>query len=421
MNARVIRRVAIALAVIVVLGFLVTRIPRTITVFLIAAFIAFGAAPLVGRLQSRVPRPAAIGIVYLGLLGALVVIALIVIPVTYAQIASLLLHAPDYVAASQDLVARADRALQLRLGNHVVLPSVAEMQGEVGTRVADVLNRLFDSAGPFVIGTLDALFIGVSALILSVFFVSRGPLFGHSLLEFVPPRKRAEASALFSEIASIFGHFVAGQVFLCVMVAAAVWLSLLPFHFTFALLVAVICGLCYAVPFVGMIVAHVLAAVLAAPQGGAMIASVTLAIFVIARIADNLLVPKVMSDSVGVSPIGVMFAVFAGGELFGIPGLLFGIPAAALVKVLFKYFLQPYIARMQLSDGAHLDLMMPSSVTIGVAVTSPATHSDAPVPTATVEISVPAAPAIRPAQAADDSLNGSAVAAGVPDETPLRV
>ena len=335
MSARAIRRLVITLVtlvVVVLLGVFFTHIPRTLNVFVIAAFIAFGATPLVRQLEARMPRTAAIGVVYLGLLGAVVVIALIVIPVTYAQIASLLLHAPEYVSASQDLVARADRALQVRLGSRVALPSVAELQGEVGGRVAEALNHVFDALGPIVIGTFNALFIGVSALILSVFFVARGSLFGKSLLEFVPPRKRGEAAALFSEIASIFGHFVAGQVFLCTIVGVSVWLCMLPLHFTFALLVAVICGVCYAVPFVGMIVAQILAAVLAASQGAPMVASVTVEIFLVSRIADNVLVPKVMSDSVGVSPIGVMFAVFAGGELFGVPGLLLGIPAAALIS-----------------------------------------------------------------------------------------
>jgi hypothetical protein len=55
-----------------------------------------------------------------------------------------------------------------------------------------------------------------------------------------------------------------------------------------------------------------------------------------------------------------MFAVFAGGELFGLPGLILGIPAAALLKVLFGYFVQPYIERMQTQDGTaeavHVDV-----------------------------------------------------------------
>ncbi len=353
-------------AVIVALALFVARIPRTLTVFLIAAFIAFGATPLVQRLESRLPRTAAIGVVYLGLLGAVVVLAVVIIPVTYAQLASLLFHAPDYVSASQDVVARVDRILAARLGNRVVLPSVALVQAEVGNRVSTILSDVLDSVPGFLIGTANVLFIGVSALILSVFFVSRGPKFGLSLLEFVPPRKRDQTRRLFDEIASIFGHFVAGQAFLCAIVGIFVWLTLLPLRFHFALLVAVICGLGYAVPFVGMIVAQLLAAALAIPQGGPMVITVTIAIFVIARIADNLLVPKVMSESVGVSPVGVMFAVFAGGELFGVPGLLLGIPAAALVKVLFKYFVQPYVLRMQF-DEANLESLAAAGAEPAVA------------------------------------------------------
>jgi hypothetical protein len=59
-----------------------------------------------------------------------------------------------------------------------------------------------------------------------------------------------------------------------------------------------------------------------------------------------------------------MFAVFAGGELFGIPGLILGIPAAALLKVLFGYFVQPYVVRMQ-SGGAE------TNVHVDVAVEEP--------------------------------------------------
>ncbi|GAC1401864.1 MAG: AI-2E family transporter [Candidatus Velthaea sp.] len=359
--------VAVALAVLAVI--FIARIPRTVSVFLIAGFIAFGALPLVHRLQMRMPRPAAIALVYLGLLGAMIVIALVVIPVTYGQIAALIVHAPDYVAASQDIVGAAERILRERLGNRVALPSFADLQVQVGNRVAGALSGAFTSIGTIVLGIGNALLVGVSALILSVFFVSRGKKFGNSLLEFVPPRKRVEVSALFDEIASIFGHFVAGQAFLCAIVGVAVWLALVPAHFGFALLIAVICALGYAVPFVGMIVAQAIAAVLAIPQGTTMVVYVSVTIFIIARVADNILVPKVMSESVGVSPIGVMFAVFAGGELFGLPGLLLGIPAAALVKVLFKYFVQPYVVRMQMGDVA-AGLHEPD-IRVGVEIDTP--------------------------------------------------
>jgi predicted PurR-regulated permease PerM len=95
------------------------------------------------------------------------------------------------------------------------------------------------------------------------------------------------------------------------------------------------------------------ALVLAAPQGAWMEIWVQVIIFTVARVADNVLVPKIMSESIGVSPIVVMFAVFAGGELFGLPGLLLGIPAAALAKVIWKFVRRfPLSSRSSVEGGA---------------------------------------------------------------------
>lgn len=347
------RRITTAVIVLLVLiaaGFVAVRIPRTIAVFLIAAFIAFGAAPLVGRLERRMPRGAAIAIVYAGLVGALVLLALVIVPITYAQIVALVGHTSDYVIASQDGVARLESFLRERLGDRVALPTFDQMRAEVGARVGAMFSLTLASIGTVLVETFNAFLVGASALILSVFLLSRGRAVRGGVLALLPVSRRAKANALIVEVTSIFGHFVAGQLALCAIVGAAVWAVLVPSHFAFSLLVAVVCAFCYAVPFFGMIVAQVIAAVLAIPQGATMVLYVTVAIFVIARIADSVLVPKIMADAVGVSPIGVMFAVFAGGELFGLWGLILGIPAAALVRVLFTYFALPWILRAQQTD-----------------------------------------------------------------------
>jgi predicted PurR-regulated permease PerM len=350
------RRIGIALLIVAMVAAMVyvgVRIPRTLSIFLVAAFIAFGAAPLVMRLERRMPRPAAIAVVYVGLLGALVVLALVIVPITYAQVLALVNHTSDYVGASEDAVSALERFVRARLGNRVELPTYGQMQAEVGNRVGTAFTVTLSSLATVVVGTLNAFLVGASALILSVFLLARGREVRRGLLGLVPASRRAKTNALLVEVASIFGHFVAGQLLLCAIVGAAVWLALAPAHFAFSLLVAVICALGYAVPFFGMIVAQLLALGLALLQGPTMAAYVTIAIFVIARIADSVLVPKIMADAVGVSPIGVMFAVFAGGELFGVWGLILGIPAAALVRVLFTYFMLPWLVRMQLADHDH--------------------------------------------------------------------
>ena len=350
MTASLARRIAVIAASIVLLaiaGFIAVRIPRTISIFLVAAFIAFGAAPLVQRLEKWMPRGAAIAVVYIGLMAGMVVLALVIIPITYAQILVLVGHTSEYVAASQIGVAHLEAFVRGRLGDRVALPTFGQMQAEVGERVGAIFTVTIASIGNIVLSTLNAFLIGLSALILSVFLLSQGREVRGGVLALLPVSRRAKANSLLVEVASIFGHFVAGQLALCAIVGAAVWAFLGPAHFAFALLVAVVCAFGYAVPFFGMIVAQVIAAVLAIPQGTGMVLYVSIAIFVIARVADSVLVPKIMADAIGVSPIAVMFAVFAGGELFGLPGLILGIPAAALVRVLFAYFVLPWILRSQ--------------------------------------------------------------------------
>jgi predicted PurR-regulated permease PerM len=380
MNAKILRRTIVTIVVIVLIVaalLFAARIPRTLALFLIAAFIAFGAHPLVKRLERWMPRAAAIAIVYVGLLGWLVILAVVIVPITYAQIMSLLAHAPEYIAGSQQLVIRADGALRGVLGDRIPLPSVGDMHAQIASRMTGLVAGTIAQLGTIVVDAFSALVIGTSALILSVFFLLQGRDVRDGIVAFIPPARRESVGALLHELAEVFGHFVAGQALLCGIVGAVIWVLLVPSHFAFALLVAVICAIGYAIPFVGMIVAQVIAALLAVPQGTGMVVWVTVTIFVVARVADNVLVPRIMAQSVGVSPITVMFAVFAGGELFGLPGLVLGIPAAALIKVLFGYFVQPYVVRIQtqaenvaaVSAGVHVDVAFDAAATPAVSET----------------------------------------------------
>ncbi|HEY4442137.1 MAG TPA: AI-2E family transporter [Candidatus Elarobacter sp.] len=378
MNAAIVRRTLTTLAVlaVVVLGLLfAARIPKTIALFLIAAFIAFGAHPLVKRLEQRMPRPAAIAIVYVALLGLLVVLALVIVPIAYEQVLVLVAHAPQYVAGSQDAVSAGERVLRRLVGGRVPLPSFADVQTEIASRATGFVAATLASLGTILVDAISALIIGTSALILSVFFLLQGRDVRDGILSFIPANRRPRVAALMHELSEVFGHYVAGQALLCGIVGALVWLLLGPTHFAFALLVAVVCAVGYAIPFVGMVVAQLIAALLAVPQGTGMVIWVTVAIFVIARVADNILVPRIMAQSLGVSPITVMFAVFAGGELFGVPGLLLGIPAAALIKVLFGYFVQPYVVRLQTQSenvaaahaGVHVDVAFDEATSAAAA------------------------------------------------------
>jgi predicted PurR-regulated permease PerM len=315
-----------------------SRIPRTLTVFVIAAFIAFGVTPILRRLEARMPRAWAIAAIYCTLLAIMIVLAVLIVPATLGQVQSIAADTPAYITVSQNWVDATQAFMAQHFGRSYLPPGYSDLRGYLVSQASLALNALLASLTGVLIGTFTAAFIAVSALVLSAFFLMRGETVADSFYTLLPHARRAAARQLGSELAQVFGSYVAGQAALCTITGALIFSFTALAGFKFALLLGIISGLAYAVPFFGMLVAQALGLVLAAPQGLQTVIWVQVIIFTIARISDNLLVPKVMSDNVGVSPIVVMFAVFAGGELFGLPGLLLGIPAAALAKVAWRFF-----------------------------------------------------------------------------------
>jgi len=315
-----------------------SRIPRTLTVFVIAAFIAFGVEPIVARLSRRVPRNSAIALVFVGLLAIFVVLALLVVPATIVQVQSIANNAPAYINVVQSWIDAVQTFMTAHFGHSYLPPGYGDLRAYLAAKISSTLTDSLSSVTDILINTFTAAFIGISALVLSAFFLIRGDTVANSFYAILPERRRSDAQRLGVELAMVFGSYVSGQAALCAITGALIFAFSLVTGFKFALLLGIVAGLAYAVPFLGMIVAHVVALILAAPQGPQTVIWVQIVVFTIARIADNVFVPKIMSESVGVSPIVVMFAVFAGGELFGLPGLLLGIPAAALAKVAWRFF-----------------------------------------------------------------------------------
>ncbi|HEX8806704.1 MAG TPA: AI-2E family transporter [Candidatus Aquilonibacter sp.] len=341
------RRVLFALfglAILIALYIFASHIPRTISIFLIAAFIAFGVQPVVRALTRRkVPKWLAITIVFAVLTIIIVVGLLVIVPLTIEQLQTLATNAPSYIAALEDSAHRFQDWLQTRVPG-LQVPDEAFDIGQLGGQsLSTLVTNSLTSLGTILIGAATAFFVAFSSIVLSFFFLLNDERIINAFTSLFPAGRRLVARKLALEITETFGSFISGQVLVSAITGIVVTIVTGIIGFKFSLILGIVTAVAYAVPVIGMLIAQAIAVVLCAPQGGWMILWVQVIMFVMARISDNVLVPKIMGESVGVSPIGVMFAVFAGGELFGIPGLLLGIPAAALVKILWRYFVTPWL------------------------------------------------------------------------------
>jgi predicted PurR-regulated permease PerM len=294
-------------------------------------------------LERRMPKPAAIAIVFAGLLLIIAVLLVIVVPLTVEQTQTLASNLPSYAATTQDWLIGWETSLEQHFPQ-LNLPANGFNIQKIGSgQVTAVATGIVSSIGAIAINVGTGFFVAFSAVILSIFFLLNDSQIAIGFASMFPPKRRETARNLAAEVTSLFGSYISGQVIVSAITGLVITLITAMFGFKFSLIIGIISAIAYAIPIIGMLIAQIIAVPLSIPQGWGVVIGVQVTMFVMARISDNVLVPKIMGGSVGVSPIVSFFAVFAGGELFGIPGLLLGIPVAALLKILWRYFVAPWI------------------------------------------------------------------------------
>jgi predicted PurR-regulated permease PerM len=160
------RRVAWILAGVVLIAaalWFASHIPRTISVFLIAAFIAFGVQPIVGRLERRMPKPLAVAIVFFGLLALIAIFLVIVVPLAISQTQLLAANIPAYAGTATGWMTEAQSSLQ-RLLPTLKLPTYGVNTGRIGaTQTTSFISGAVASLGAIAINTATAFFIAFSS------------------------------------------------------------------------------------------------------------------------------------------------------------------------------------------------------------------------------------------------------------------
>jgi hypothetical protein len=209
------RRIAIVCAVLVVCGlafWLLTRIPKTATIFIIAAFLASAVHPIVRSLESRIPRAWAIALVFGVLILLAAVCVVVVLPLTIAQSQLLAQNLPQYLQTGQAWSATLHRTLASHLPGVALPAHFFNLQQFSADRVTAIAASALASIGTVALNIATAAFIAISALILSVFMLLNHRQMAEGFAAFFPTRRRETAIRLAAQAAHVFGSYIVGQV-----------------------------------------------------------------------------------------------------------------------------------------------------------------------------------------------------------------
>ena len=330
----------LVLAGLVLVGWLLYLLAPVLTPFLFAAALAYLGDPVVDRLEElKLSRTLAVVIVFLLMLTAGLMLLLILIPLLQDQVFALLRRVPDLINRLQtDLIPVLSRQLGIdpaSLDLDAVRRTLAQNWRDIGNILGFLLGKLGVS-GQWLLGWLTYLLL---VPVVTFYLLRDWDRLVEKLRVLIPRRYEPTVTRLTRECDAVLAEFLRGQ--LTVMLALALiysiglWLAGLES----ALLIGMGAGLVSFVPYLGPIVGIVVAGGVAFLQYHDILHPVYVAVvFGIGQTIEGMVLsPLLVGERIGLHPVAVIFAVLAGGQLFGFMGVLLALPAAAVITVLLRF------------------------------------------------------------------------------------
>lgn len=327
---------ALGVLVALMIGGIVGQLATVLVYIGVALFLALGLDPIVRFIERKLPRPAAVAVVVIGVLVAFAGIILAIVPTLVEQISNLIKDGPKMI---EDFTNSA---------------WFKDISGQFGGTIQDAVdgvlgfvrnpdNFLDIGGGVFAVGAgIAGGLTGVTiVLILTLYFMASLRSMKRVAARFVPAYQRDTFSELLEDVSSAVGRYVIGQASLALTngILSLIFLSII--GAPVPALLALIAFIGSMIPLVGTLSASIIISLIC------LFESPTTALFAIIyyliymQIEAYVLSPRIMSKAVAVPGALVVIAAVAGGALGGILGALVAIPVAASVIIIVQKVVFP--------------------------------------------------------------------------------
>ncbi|HNP63042.1 MAG TPA: AI-2E family transporter [Woeseiaceae bacterium] len=327
-----------------IFGWLLYLLAPVLTPFIAAGLLAYMGDPFADRLQKHsIPRTLAVVIVFLSTFLLIGLLVLLVGPLVKTQINALFDALPDIVSEVEEVwLPTVLGWMNVEAGDDVGISAFLARYSEmVGSWSGKILLGVGKSGGVLAAAVLSLFLIPI----LTFYMLRDWDAFLSHIGALIPESKRKTAYALAQETDDMLGAFLRGQLLVMLALAVIYSLGLAIVGIKFAIAIGVVAGLVSFVPYLGFVFGIGLAGltVVLEPNPLWHLAGV-IAVFTVAQVIEgSLLTPKLVGDRIGLHPVLVIFAIAAGGQLFGFFGILLALPAAAILSVLIRFAYHRYL------------------------------------------------------------------------------
>jgi predicted PurR-regulated permease PerM len=331
----------LALAIAALLTIFLYYARRVVIPFFVAFALAYLLDPLVDRMEKwRLSRTLSVvslmTIFFAAVLGA----GLLVFPLLRVQAENLAKNLPRYIEVVQnwlrpflEKVAGLDQAKIQDLLNE----GMARF-GELPLKVLTFVSSfLWDSLA----NLFDMILMAANLVIIPVvmFYLLRDyDEITEKILALIPSRFKESIVDTVSEVDQVLANFVRGQLMVAFLMGALYSIGLFAVGTPMSLFIGFLAGFANMVPYLGIVVGFLPAAILTYLQVQEWIPIFwVMGVFGVVQMLEGMVItPRIVGENIGLHPVAVIFAVLLGGELFGLTGIILGVPAVAVLNVLIR-------------------------------------------------------------------------------------
>ncbi|WP_423189915.1 AI-2E family transporter [Alkalibacterium sp. f15] len=262
------------------------------------------------------------------------------VPIIQMQVASLLESWPSYWS---NFIGQIES-----LFNTQALSEFMNENGEtpfietVTNQMSAVLNATVGGIGS-VIGIITRLFITLFTTPFVLYYLLKdGKEVPHKALKFIPTKARPTVIKLLTDCNRQISYYVRGQLIVAIFVGIMFWIGFTLIGLDFALTLGIFAGLLNLIPYLGSIIATIPALIIAVVDSPFMLLKVIIVFGIEQLLEGRVISPQVLGSSLKIHPVNIIFLLLIAGRLFGLIGVVFGIPGYAIIKIAVSMFFEWY-------------------------------------------------------------------------------
>jgi predicted PurR-regulated permease PerM len=290
--------------------------------------------------EFSVPYGAAVVIVYLGLLIFIAVLAIFIIPIIVSQFSSLGTALPRYFQSMPGLIDRAQQELD-RLNLAIDLEAIYQ-PSELNQRAQELGTAFVQTAFTVATGVATTISNILLVYLLSFYMLLDARKLVGQVKGLIPHKYRDEFAFAAHSIDRTFGSFIRGYILVGALYGLGAFVAMSVAGVGFSLAIASLAALIMFIPALGAPIAMFLPMLAALIQGSRATIPIFLAMVGYQQVLFRIVIPRIMSQEVGMPALLTLTAVLISVRLIGFWGFLFGVPVAGALYTIGLFLLERY-------------------------------------------------------------------------------